>query len=145
MRKIFNFIKTERIKSRKVQNFKLAFSLMEVVVGAMIIAAVFGGLAAIFVNVRRYVSHANRRLVAANLGRQELNRLYEEVRADTWYNTNTTLPLSPNHTEIFAGTNIDNSDYTGNYTVSNVTYTAGAVTANREYRQVTTRINYPQE
>lgn len=137
MRKIFNFIKTERIKSRKAQNFKLAFSLMEVVVGAVIIAAVFGGLAAIFVNVRRYVSHANRRLVAVNLGRQELNRLYEDVRADTWYNANTTLPLTPGHLENFAGATIDNYTYTGNYTVATV--------PTREYRQVTTQINYPQE
>lgn len=128
---------------------------MEVVVGAVIIAAVFGGLTAVFVSVRRYVLHANQRLVAVNLARQALSNLYVDVRADWWGNVarplggaepaggNTTADT--NHTSVDAGVPasiaIDNFNYgdaahPNNYTVTTFN--------DRQYRQVTVTINYPQ-
>jgi Tfp pilus assembly protein PilW len=115
------------------KNTKGAFSLMEVVVAAVIVAAVFGGVTAIFVNVRRYVLHANRRLVATNLGRETLNGLYGQVRADTW--SGNSSALSGGHQENINYGAIDNNNYAGSYQVNNET--------GRQYRRVIMRVNYP--
>lgn len=106
---------------------------MEVIVGAVIIAMVFGGLTAVFVNVRRYVLHANRRLVATNLGRESLNSLYRDVRADTWNAGNLRVGVLPHPVNDAI---IDNSNYIGNV------YTVTAGPGNSQYRQVTVSINY---
>ena len=131
-----------KIKTIKPKGNTRAFSLMEVVVGTIIIAAFFGGLTAIFVSVRRYVLHANSRLVATNLGRQQLNNLYGEVRQDTWDTGN----LSNGHAGNTNAADIDGRQYNGNFTVNNMTYIgSGGVTVNGQYRQVTVQINYPQD
>jgi Tfp pilus assembly protein PilV len=110
-----------------------SFSLMEVVVGAVIIALVFGGFTAVFINVRHYVFHANRRVVATNLSRETLNTLYVGVTAD---------PNDPLAVRLAAGNhnvnnvNIDNINYNGTYIVA-------AGPGNSQYQQVTIRINYP--
>lgn len=104
--------------------------------GAIIISVVFGGLTAIFVNVRRYVLHANRRLVATNLSRQTLNGLYQDVRADTWNTGNLSVG-----THAVGNVNIDNSNYTANdYTVAPGPDIAPGIPS--QYRQVGVRINY---
>ena len=76
------------LKIKKTKNtptgFLSGFTLMEVVVGTLIISLVFGGLIATFLGVKRYVSRATRRVVTTNLDRQTLNSLYKDVRADTW-------------------------------------------------------------
>ena len=42
-------------------------TLIEVIVGAIILASVFAGLIGAFFSVRRYISHDNNRLISANL------------------------------------------------------------------------------
>ncbi|MFA5272228.1 MAG: type II secretion system protein [Candidatus Omnitrophota bacterium] len=121
------------------------FTLMEVIVGLIIMSIVFGGLIATFVGVKRYVSRATRRVVSTSLDRQVLNSLYREVRADTW----DTGALSSSvagvtHNSAAAGLgsplNIDGFVYGagGNpnvYIVENVT--------NRDYRRVRVTVSYP--
>lgn len=111
------------------ESFLTAFTLVEVVVGAVIVAATFSGLLATFVGVRRYVNRANQRLVVANLARGTLNDLYKEVRQDTWDSGVLAGGYTGTITESVYPFN-----YTGNYTVSNV---SGA-----DYRQVTVNIAY---
>lgn len=114
-----------------------AFSLVEIIVSITLIATVFAGLLGTFVVVRRYVRHAQRRLSAMNIGRLNLNKLYLEVRQDTW-DSNTSL-LRPGETFNLTAMNISNTVYGGNYTVSNVT--RGGI--QRDYRQVTISVTYP--
>jgi Tfp pilus assembly protein PilV len=132
----------------RAKNSRPAFSLMEVIVGAVIMAAVFGGLTAIFVNVRHYVLHANHRLVATNLARRALSNLYVNIRADQW--ADAAKPLGgtlagATHSSIDAGVPasvaIDGFNY-GDVAHSN-SYTVTTF-GDRQYRQVTVQINYPQ-
>ena len=121
---------------------------MEIVVGLIILATVFGGLTATFVGVKRYVARASRRLTAVNLGRQVLNALYTYVRADTW------------DTGVLAVTGADVNCTEGNVQVPNVTAAidgfaygpntyivkqVGTGTDTRQYREATVTITYPAD
>ncbi|MFA5008449.1 MAG: prepilin-type N-terminal cleavage/methylation domain-containing protein [Candidatus Omnitrophota bacterium] len=127
------------------KRFLSGFTLMEVVVSLIILAAVFGGLTATFVGVKRYVSRASRRLVAVNLGKQVLNSLYRHVRADTWDTGALTLGT---HTSTAADTQVPDSITLENFTygvaggANSNNYVVTAV-AGRQYREVTVNIRYP--
>jgi type II secretory pathway pseudopilin PulG len=112
---------------------KKSLTLIEIVVGAVILALVFGGLVASFVAVRRYVNRADTRLAASNLGRGVLDSLYSHVHAN--WDTIGDLTLGAHANAL--DTTIDGRQYTGSYTSAAVT---GA-----EYRQVTVGIIYPTE
>jgi len=112
-------------------------TLVEVVVSSLILAIAFGGLLSTFVAVRKYITRANKRLIASDLVSQTLNDLYRAVRSDEWdvgapggtYPLQTTAPGGINNYTI------DGYNYNGNsYSVSSV---AGA-----DYRQVDIIIDY---
>jgi len=121
---------------------KKAFTLVEILVGIVILSIVFAGLLAAFTAARKYVLRANRRLVTANLSRSVLERLYKEVREDYWSGGTYPVPgqyplriatgltfdgLTPAiNSAIIA--DIEGENYTGNYDV-------GAV-AGQDYREV---------
>jgi hypothetical protein len=124
---------------------------MEVTVSLIILAAVFGGLTATFVGVKRYVSRAYRRVVATNLGRQLLNNLYSNVNARTWNDPFATdRPLSPgtHNSEDGDATIPSNGVVVGNFTYGSAgsrnTYTVTAP-AGMQYRQVQEAMGYPTE
>lgn len=128
--------KNYKTKTNPVRNKTLTgFTLMEVIVGLIIISLIFGGIVATFVGVKRYVSRATRRVVSTNLDRQFLNSLYRDVRADTW----DAGALSPG-THNAANVVIDNFAY-GTAGTPN-SYDVQAV-AGRDYRQVTVTVSYP--
>ncbi len=77
----------------RLHNQKKVFGLTEVVIGLFILATVFGGLLASFIGVRRYISHATRRIDALNLARFYLNSWSNYVREDTIHNSSN--PLYP--------------------------------------------------
>ena len=117
---------------------KRSITLTEVIVGAIILASVFGGLLATFVAVRKYINRANKRLVSANLARMVLDDLYPEVSADTWDSDNTEQnKLWPDATYSPVDVTIENRNYKGDYTVEDMT------DEGREYRKVDVSINYP--
>ncbi|RKX96761.1 MAG: hypothetical protein DRP55_09645 [Spirochaetes bacterium] len=106
---------------------KKGFGLTEVIVSAVILAAVIAGFFATFVGVRNYINKSNRRIIAANYIRSGLSFLYNQVRQDTWDSSylkagNHPFPVS-----------INTPNYSGDY----------SVTDSGGYRQVTININYP--
>jgi len=127
---------------------------MEIVVSLIILATVFGGLTATFVGVKRYVSRANRRLTAVNLGKQALNSLYVQVRADTW-NTGVLVPNANPY--VFGAGAV--TEVPGSITIDDYTYGAAGGAADHvwpdpnsytvravpgsEYREVTVDLWYP--
>ena len=106
------------------------FTLIEVVVGSIILAVTFAGLLATFTAVRRYVKRANKRLIATRLAVTQLNELYREVKEDTW-DSGTLQPGSIN---------------SGSYTIDKQVYPDGvvSVTEGEDYRRVSITINYPE-
>jgi prepilin-type N-terminal cleavage/methylation domain-containing protein len=128
---------TKNTPLSKSKTLVTGFTLMEVIVGLIILAVVFGGIISAFVSVKRYVSRATRRVVSTNLNKQFLNSLYKDVRADTW--DNATAALAPG---VHDTTNIeiDNFSYgsasnPNNYEVQTV--------PGKDYRQVNVTISYP--
>ena len=106
---------------------KKSFGLTEVIVSAVILAAVIAGFFATFVGVRKYINKSNHRIIAANYIRSGLSFLYDYVRQDTWDSSylkagNHSFPVS-----------INAANYSGNYSVTDL----------GGYRQVTININYP--
>jgi len=140
---------TERKQNPVRSKFLTGFTLMEVVVGLIIVSVAFGGLIATFVGVKRYVSRATIRVVSTNLDRQILNSLYKDVRADTWdtgaLRSSTGAGVAHNSTDVGLNTTvtIDNYNYGGanpnSYVVQNVTSGVN----NMDYRQVTVTVSYP--
>ncbi|MBN3039716.1 MAG: type II secretion system protein [Candidatus Omnitrophica bacterium] len=98
---------------------KKSFTLVEVLVGAIILAVSFGGLFAAFVAARAYVDHADQRLVSINLARRFLEDLYDGVGADKWDDSSTELGLKTG--EALDSYNIDGVNLSNNtYDVESV-------------------------
>ena len=116
---------------------KKSVTLIETLVGALILAIVFAGLLATFIGARKYVNRANKRLVASYLVRRQLVELHQAVREDTWDSGD----LSEPQTNNFGGWLIDGVTYQGtpanNYQVASV--------AGKDYREVEVTVNYPTD
>ena len=95
------------------------FSLVEVVVATVILSTVIVGILRAFISANLFVASQGERTAAADLARQQLEDLYEEVRQDKWNLSN--QKLSPGTTLGAASTSVvDGVTYTRSYTVSSV-------------------------
>ena len=111
-------------------------SLIEVLVGTVLLALVFGGLLTAFVAVRNYIKRSNARLVAANFSRRILIDLSDEVSETNWDSG----PLSEGWVRDYPAITIDSLTYrdnADNYRVEGV--------PGRDYRKVTAKIKYPKD
>lgn len=108
-------------------------TLTEVIVGAVILSIVFGGLLATFVAVRKYINRANKRLIAINLVAHQLDNLYRAVSGDTWDSGALQLGSTNLNSYTIDGLVYQDSAAPNNYSVATV----------GDYRQVSVTINYP--
>ena len=120
---------------------KKTFTLIEIMVSAVILALTFGALLLAFVAAKRYVSRVNKRLVSVNLGREVLNSLYDEVRPE--WDERGELDVRIHEDEI--DVTIDRRDYSGDYIVMEAEDADGDEIADFEYRRVKIHTNYPVE
>ncbi len=115
------------------------FTLLEIVIAALLLATVSVGLFAAFVSANRWIQQPrNDRAndVAFNVARQRLENLYGAVREDWWLDNaanrgvNSGLNMTPGHTgELMTDpasgetlvVNLDGMDYRRGYRVSAVT------------------------
>jgi len=70
---------------------KKGFTLMEILVSALILALVMTGMANIFLASRRHLMRTRSKIQAAELGRLFLAPLQMGVRQDTWADSNNVL------------------------------------------------------
>ncbi|MCF7917035.1 MAG: hypothetical protein K9L61_04585 [Candidatus Omnitrophica bacterium] len=118
---------------------KKAVSLLEILVSAVLLSLVVGGLTSAFFSVREYIRHAKERSTAADLAYSHSRTLYQDVRGDTWDTgrlsdgTNQSLPLSGDP----RWNDIDNINYESPNTKYEVSDVAG------HYRQVEIIVEYP--
>jgi Tfp pilus assembly protein PilV len=96
------------------------FTLMEVLVSAVLIAIVLVGLANLFVVGKRYILHNRSRMTGGELGRVFLDPLQMHVRQDTWGTANNCLS---NKTNCPTPQTLDNITYTPDY--NDITDVAG--------------------
>jgi prepilin-type N-terminal cleavage/methylation domain-containing protein len=65
------------------------FTLLEIIIAAIIIAVLMWGLTNLFVSGRRHIMHARLRMAGSELGKYFLDPLQRDVRQDQWQaNTN---------------------------------------------------------
>lgn len=60
------------------------FTLLEIIVAAIIIAVLMWGLTNLFISGRRHIMHARLRMAGGELGKYFLEPLQREVREDQW-------------------------------------------------------------
>ncbi len=88
---------------------KKGFTLIEIIVGAVILALVMAGLASVFLASKKYIVHSQSRMSGGELGKVFLDYLQMHVRQDTWDNvaTNalsvTTAPNVPRYCDAPSG------------------------------------------
>ena len=68
----------------KLLTNKKAFTLTEIVVAVVVLAAAISGLWASFIASKRYTAQAKARVMAIHNARYVLEGLRQDVRADTW-------------------------------------------------------------
>jgi len=74
----------------KIDNInKKGFTLLEILIAALILALVMTGLASIFLAGKRHLAHTRSKIQAAELGKLFLAPLQQDVRQDTWDNPST--------------------------------------------------------
>ena len=113
---------------------KKTFSLIELLVSAVILVTVLAGVLVTFMSVRQSVGRSIRRLTAVNIGRRVLDDLYAQVNASNWNSG----PLSNNYTAN--GT----IQIVPEYTTYNWNYTAAWGPGGTNYRVVTVTVIYPE-
>ena len=118
---------------------KKSLSFMEIIVSAVILSMSIVALLGTFVSVRKIMARSNRRLAAVNVARDVLNRLWLEVREDTWNLSSNGLYPATNHSTSYNNTQIGESQYTATYDVSNIT---SATSGAQAYRKVKVTVNY---
>lgn len=121
-----------------------AFTLTEVIVGAVICSFAFVGLLTSFIFARGFVQNTNKRLVVSNLIKGIFADLNSEVRADTWDLSTGAIyagAICPNPDGQWCVYNLPDYNIDGvNYT--NNTYKTREI-AGQDYREIAVEINYP--
>lgn len=113
------------------------FSLVEVVLAAVLLSTVIAVLLRVYATSHLFTASELERSVATNLGRQQLEDLYEYVRQDQWATPD--LPLSPGTTRGAAATvTVGNQNFTRSYTVSSV----NDANNNEKYRKVLVNVSW---
>lgn len=94
---------------------KKGFTLLEILVAAIILALVMTGIANIFLASKKYVIHGRSRIQGAELGRAFLAPLQMGVRQDQWGNNCVSANVGCPSVQT-----IDSIKYTPTYEVSQV-------------------------
>ena len=124
---------------------KYGFSLVEVIVAALILALTVGGILFIFSTEKGVVSRTGRKVQAMDFARQTLERLKNEVSAETWpvggdlgqVGVATTDPILPGETyNEFR----DKFNATRSYIVTDVNPDGGEV----DYKSVTVTVGWKE-
>ena len=112
------------------------FSLIEIMIAALLTATVAAGVLGMLVNAKRAIRPGNN--IAGYLAKDKLETLYEAVRQDWWGVGGN--PLSVGGPTVDNVT-VDNITYNRSYTVTAINANADAVPDN--YRRVDVTISWP--
>lgn len=118
---------------------KKGFTIVEVLVSAMILAVILVGIVNVFITGKRLIQHSRSRMSGVELGKIFLTPLQDGVRVDTWGTANNPLqlgreycdsepahaaaqhPSCPGNPPTAADRTINNIIYDAEYNISNVT------------------------
>jgi len=119
---------------------KSGFTLVEILVSAVIFALLIVGLLSVFASGNRLMTHARERITGTELGRFFIDPMQMDVRQDTWNSNSLDLSASP---VALTSQEVNNRDFSANYTVADgnslgVNYDSAL--AGTDLRRVTTKI-----
>ena len=140
-----------------ISNREQGFTLLEIVMAAVILAAVMAGLTATFISAKKRLLHSKSTIQAAEIARGVLEGLHIYVREDTWDSSGTnklTVPHypDPEHYPDPADLNskvtvppLDNNGIAYDYSwdVSGV-HSAGGADSSDELRKVDVKISWTE-
>ena len=127
------------------------FSLVEVLVAAVIFALVIAGLSGVFISGNKLIIHARERMASAQLGKFFLDPLQADVRQDTWDCTGAlscggivnSLNISASSLPFTASPQTINSrPFFATYTVADGT--TDSALAGTDLRRVTSKITWTE-
>lgn len=120
---------------------KYGFSLIEVIVAALILVLTVGGILFVFSTEKGVVSRTGRKVQAMDFARQTLERLKNEVSAETWSAGGDLGQVGVAITEpLSAGEFRDKFNATRSYIVTNVNPDGGEV----DYKSVTVTVEWEE-
>ena len=125
---------------------KIGFTLIEVVVAALIFTLVMVGLFSLFAGGNKHIIHARERMTSAELGKLFIEPLQAYVRQDTWDQPDNDLNLSASLVD-FTSENVNNRSFSGKYTVFDGNPVGGAYDSallNTNLRRLTTTITWTE-
>ncbi len=100
-----------------------AFTLLEVLIAALILSLIGIGMANLFISGKRYVQHSRERMAGGELGKTFLDPLANDfVREDLWNDPSNCLTSNPS-TGCPGSQTIGNITYNPTYSISDVTGT----------------------
>lgn len=134
---------------------KNGFTLMEIMVAAVLFSLVIVGLLSVFITGNKQVIHARERMVSSELSKLFVDPMQAHVRQDTWdLAGNALLPVTTYCDSVGGHTQnpicfsmpaserkINNRDFSAQYNVSRVLDSLGADTG---MRRVTTTITWTE-
>jgi len=114
------------------------FTLVEVMVAAIILALLAAGLFSVFASARNLVSRSKRRLVATEIAKAEIEKNKQHIRADRWDNVS--------YPAVYPANGVWRSCASAAYTYQGITYNVDCrvdpgPTAD-SYRKVTVRVRW---
>jgi prepilin-type N-terminal cleavage/methylation domain-containing protein len=98
---------------------KKGFSLVEVLVAAVIFSLLMLGMFSVFVSASKHITHARERMTSSQLGEFFIDPLQVYVRYDTWDQASNELRLTTAGTPRFGVTqSINNRNFSETHTVA---------------------------
>jgi prepilin-type N-terminal cleavage/methylation domain-containing protein len=114
---------------------KKGFSLVEVMVAAVLFSLLMLGMFSVFVSASKHITHARERMTSSQLGEFFIDPLQIYVRQDTWDSNGLSLGSSAGVTQ-----NINNRNFTEVHAVADGT--TDSALAGTDLRRVTSTISW---
>jgi len=106
------------MRLRKSMGSLAGFTLLEILVSAVIMSLVMVGLANVFFVSKGYMLHSRNRTVSGGIGRYFVEPLWMQVRQDRWNNNSTCLSQNATSDCSMSALNISGITYTPSYIIS---------------------------
>jgi len=113
---------------------KSGFTLVEIMVAAIVFSLIILGLVSVFIAASKHIAHSRERMTSAQLGKFFIDPLQAYVRFDTWDDIDNELSVGTKFGEIQI---INNRNFSEEHDIS--------VVADTDLRRVTSTITWNEE
>jgi uncharacterized protein (TIGR02598 family) len=125
-----------------------AFTLMEIVVAATILALVMVGLVSVFFAGKRWLAHSRFKMTGAELGKYFLDPFSVNIRQDQWNaGSSDYIAANPLYVHDVSGTavNLNSKLYTPTYNVGAAPAPTSGGAISNQFRKVKVEVKWPED